>query len=349
MIHDFFLTEWFFYVLRWLYGVFGNSYFLTILAVTLVLRLVQIFPDIQSRKTQKKQAEIQPQIDKLKEKYSNDPQKLNQEQNKLMRENGIGCLSGCLPMLLTLPLFFCFLAAFRFWGYEQTVKLTYETIVNETRAEQTYESFRFGWITNIWQPDSGLAPVVTPAKTVAAYGSNQSLFACFKKQDTTTSKIGNLVILHDGYTDFDGNFVSGEEIWRTFTESGLAKGEYGTEQMLLLSDEASQQKYDELMQVYKKGYNNGWFILPILAAAFQFLLAWFSQKQQKKANPAASAQQNMNFMMYLFPIMSIVFCMTSTSAFALYWVLSSVLQIGSSTLINYLMNKKEKPAEIVQK
>ena len=57
----------------------------------------------------------------------------------------------------------------------------------------------------------------------------------------------------------------------------------------------------------------------------------------------------MNFMMYLFPIMSIVFCMTSTSAFALYWVLSSVLQIGSSTLINYLMNKKEKPAEIVQK
>ena len=119
--------------------------------------------------------------------------------------------------------------------------------------------------------------------------------------------------------------------------------------MLLLSDEASQQKYDELMQVYKKGYNNGWFILPILAAAFQFLLAFLSQRQQKKTNPAASAQQSMNFMMYLFPIMSIVFCLSSTSAFALYWVLSSVLQIGSSTIINYLMNKKEKPAEIVQK
>lgn len=58
------------------------------------------------------------------------------EQNKLMRENGIGMLSSCLPLLLTLPLFFCFLAAFRFWGYEQTVRLTYETIVNEEKRRR---------------------------------------------------------------------------------------------------------------------------------------------------------------------------------------------------------------------
>ena len=56
MTNDFFLTEWFFYALRWLFSIVGNSYFLTILIVTLVLRLVQIFPDIQSRKTQRKQA-----------------------------------------------------------------------------------------------------------------------------------------------------------------------------------------------------------------------------------------------------------------------------------------------------
>lgn len=348
MIHDFFLTEWFFKALKWLYSVLGNSYFLTILIVTLVLRLVQVFPDIQSRRTQKKQAELQPEIDKLKEKYANDPQKLNQEQNKLMRANGIGCLAGCLPMLLTLPLFFCFLAAFRFWGYEQTVKLTYETIVNEQQAEQTFESYRFLWITNIWQPDNGLSPVVTPAKTVATYGSSQGFAACSGSK--AGGNIGNLVLLNDGYTDFSGNYVSGESIWNTFLENGLVSGEYGSDEMKLLPDDESKSKYDDLMSRYKRGYNNGWFILPILAAGFQFLSAWLSQRQQKKINPsAAKSAQNMNFMMYLFPVMSIFICLSATSAFSLYWVLSSILQIGTGAIINYFMNKNSTPAEITVK
>ena len=65
MVNDFFLTEWFFYLVRWLYSVLGNSYFLTILIVTLVLRAVQIFPDIKSRKSQRQQAALQPEIEKL--------------------------------------------------------------------------------------------------------------------------------------------------------------------------------------------------------------------------------------------------------------------------------------------
>lgn len=333
MIHDFFLTEGFFYAVRWLYGILGNSYFLTILLVTFVLRLVQIYPDIQSRKTQRKQAALQPQLDALKEKYANDPKKLNEEQSKLMKANGIGCLSGCLPMLLTLPLFFCFLAAFRFWGYEQTIKLTYETLVDEQQAEETFDSFRFGWIRNIWQPDSGFAPVVTPAKDVANY-----------------PKIHNLVLFHEGYTDSRGNEVSGEQIWKIFVENGLAEGEFGTENMKLLSTGKAKDEYNEIMGKYRQGNNNGWFILPILAAGFQFLSAWLSQKQTKKNNPSAAAQtQGMNFMIYLFPIMSLWFCLTSTSAFALYWVFSSIMQIATSKIIDVIASKKNPPAEIVQK
>ena len=44
MINDFFLTEWFFDLLRWLYSVLGNNYFLTIFIVTLALRIIQNFP-----------------------------------------------------------------------------------------------------------------------------------------------------------------------------------------------------------------------------------------------------------------------------------------------------------------
>ena len=346
MIHDFPLTEWFFYAVRWLYGVLGNSYFLTILIITLILRLIQVYPDIKSRQTQQKQAALQPEIDKLKKKYADNPQKLNQEQNKLMKQNGVGCLAGCLPMLLTLPLFFCFLAAFRFWGYEQTVKLTYETIDNRELAQETYDSFKFLWITNIWQPDSGFAPVVTPANTVATYGSSASSCSC----SGSSKSIGDLVLFHKGYTDLRGNYVSGEQIWQTFLENGLAEGEFGSAEMKLVQTEESQTKYNELMNIYHKGTNNGWFILPILATGFQFLMAWLGQRQTKKQNPNTTQQPGMNAMMYLFPVMSLFICMSSTSAFSLYWVLSSVFQIISSTIINRLLSKKAQNAgEIIAK
>ena len=65
MINDFFLTEWFFDLLRWLYSVLGNNYFLTIFIVTLALRIIQILPDINNRKNQRKQAKIQPEIENM--------------------------------------------------------------------------------------------------------------------------------------------------------------------------------------------------------------------------------------------------------------------------------------------
>ena len=95
------------------------------------------------------------------------------------------------------------------------------------------------------------------------------------------------------------------------------------------------------MSLYKRGYNNGLFILPILAAGFQLLAAWLPQRKQKKENPnAAQAAKSMNFMMWLFPAMSFYFCLTATSAFALYWVLSSVFTVVSSAIINAILDKK---------
>lgn len=350
MINEFFLTEWFFSLLRWLYSFLGNSYFLAIFITTLALRLIQVFPDIKSRTVQKKQAALQPELDKLQKKYQDNPQKLQQETSRIMKENGVNMLSGCLPMLITLPIFFCFLAAFRFWGYEQTLKLTYETIISEQQLQQqgvvidwengdsdenwdiwqdtiaakTFNSYKFLWITNIWQPDNGFKSVVTTAAEVKKYPD-----------------IENLVLFHKGYTDLDGNFVSGEHIWDTLVEYGIAEGEFSSDNMKLLVTDEAAEEYDSRMSIYKRGYNNGLFILPVLAALFQFLASWLPQRKQKKQNPTANqAAGSMNFMMWLFPLMSFYFCLTATSAFALYWVLSSIFTLVSSTVISAIIEKK---------
>lgn len=323
MTNAFFLTKWFFYAVRWFYSEVG-SYFLTILIITLILRLIQVFPDIKSRRSQQKMTAIQPEIAALQKKYANNPQQLNIAQRKLMKERGVSMWSGCLPMLLTMPIFFCFLAAFRHWGYEQTVKLTYETLENPAQAQETFDSFDFLWITNIWQPDSGMAPVVPTAQNVHSYQG-----------------IENLAILSDGYDTPDGEHVSGEEIWSAFKRMGLASGELGSGDARFLPNAAAEKVYTDIMTPYVKqhaGYSNGWFILPILAAALQFLSAWISQKQTEKSNPDAPSQGKM--MLFLFPIMSIVFCLSSTSAFALYWTLSSLFQIISMFIMSKAIASK---------
>lgn len=66
------------------------------------------------RKMQEDMKQLQPKMDELKKKYADNQQKLNKETMKLYRQEGMnplgGCKSGCLPMLLQMPVFFALYA-----------------------------------------------------------------------------------------------------------------------------------------------------------------------------------------------------------------------------------------------
>ncbi len=59
----------------------------------------------KSMKSMREMQRLQPELEKLREKYKNDPQKLNRAMLELYRERGINPLGGCLPMLLQMPFF----------------------------------------------------------------------------------------------------------------------------------------------------------------------------------------------------------------------------------------------------
>jgi len=56
---------------------------------------------------------LQPKMEELKKKHAKNPQALNREMMKLYKEHGVNPLSGCLPYLPQLPLFFALFAVFR--------------------------------------------------------------------------------------------------------------------------------------------------------------------------------------------------------------------------------------------
>ena len=312
MTGDFFLTNWFLEAMRWIYSLtcaisesgFGNV-FLTILISTILLRALTIFSDIKTRKSSAKMAEVQPEIQRLQKKYANDPRRFQAEQTKLMKEKGVSMWGSCLPMLITMPLFFCFIAAFRYWGYEMNLRL----LVDEN-AMELFKSFKFLWINNIWQPDNGLTPVLANGASFLA-----------------TPQLSNLLYLQEPGV--------GEKL----VEMGLAvtKVYQGGVSYQLLSNDAAIAIYDAAIQPFLdvyKGYNNGWFIMSILAGGTNFLSAWLMTKNTPAANEDAA--KSTKWMNYLFPIMSFIFCLNYNAAFAIYWTLTSVIMI----IVNLILNKK---------
>jgi YidC/Oxa1 family membrane protein insertase len=93
--------------LNFFYRLIPN-YGVAIVLVTIALKI--IFWPIQAKSIQSMKAmqKFQPLMNKLREKYKDDPQKLNTEMMKLYKEHKINPFSGCLPMLVQLPVLIAF-------------------------------------------------------------------------------------------------------------------------------------------------------------------------------------------------------------------------------------------------
>jgi len=78
----------------------------SIIALTILIRIT-IWPlHNKSTRTMKRMSKLQPIMKELREKYKDDPTKLNQETMKLYKEYQINPMGGCLPMLVQIPIFF---------------------------------------------------------------------------------------------------------------------------------------------------------------------------------------------------------------------------------------------------
>lgn len=91
----------------------GLSYVLAVILFTVIIRLLILPLNIKATKSNAKMQEIQPEMKKLQDKYKNDPQKLQLETSKLMKENNVSMFGGCLPSLLPMPILFALYYVFR--------------------------------------------------------------------------------------------------------------------------------------------------------------------------------------------------------------------------------------------
>lgn len=110
------------------------NYGIVLIIFSIIIK-VAVYPLTKtSFQSMKKMQALQPMIAELKEKYKDDPQKMNKETMKLYSTYGINPAGGCLPMLLQMPIFIAL------WGlFKSAIDL----------RQQPF----FGWITDLSQPD----------------------------------------------------------------------------------------------------------------------------------------------------------------------------------------------------
>ena len=128
-----FLTKPVSYAINWFYGYAGN-FGLAIIAFTILMRLI-LFPLAQaSFKSMAKMKKLQPDMQRLKETYPNDRQKMQQELMALYKREGANPVAGCLPILVQIPIFF------------SLYKVLFVTI-------EMYHAPFYGWINDLSAPD----------------------------------------------------------------------------------------------------------------------------------------------------------------------------------------------------
>ncbi|MCB8874006.1 membrane protein insertase YidC [Acidisoma silvae] len=102
----YFLTKPIFFALDYLYRLLGN-FGLAILAFTFLVKLLFFPLANKSYKSMSKMKLLAPKIKELRERYKDDTAKLQSETMALYRSEKANPASGCLPMVIQIPVFFC--------------------------------------------------------------------------------------------------------------------------------------------------------------------------------------------------------------------------------------------------
>lgn len=301
-----------------------NDYGLSIVVFTILIKLV-LFPlDLKSRKSMRRMTSLQPQVAKLQKKYANDKEKLNQKTAELYRKERINPLSGCLPMLISFPVLIAMFAAMRMVANTALAKQAIDLI---TTGTQTNEGWL--WVKNLWMPDSPFSAVIVDHASLKQIPADiwAKVF-----QSLTADQVSLL-----SHVEITASTISGDTIF-TALQNTVA---YANETALWSTMPEINLLFTKL-SIY--AHNNGFFILPVLAAVTQFLMT-LTQPQAPSTSVDASgnpANSTNKFMKWFFPIFSLYICSSYNAGFSIYWVMANLISWGQGLVLNKIFDEQDK-------
>ncbi len=150
------------WLLYFLYG-FIQNYGITLIIFTLIVKFC-LYPLYASQiKGTMRMSEMQPKMQELQRKYSNDKETLNLKMMELYKDEKFNPMSGCLPMVIQMPIIFGLFALLR-------NPMLY--IDNTEMLMAVHESFL--WIKDLSQSDPWILPILAGITTFISFSQTQS-------------------------------------------------------------------------------------------------------------------------------------------------------------------------------
>lgn len=302
-----------------------NNYALTIILFTVLIKLAVSPLNLKSRRSTMRMSSLQPKMKELQEKYKDDQEKLNQKMQELYRKEGISPMGGCLPMLISMVILFAMFYALRTFANEQLVRM-FLTFYHNPEIDPHTLTEPFIWIRNLWMPDSPFASFMPDARSLGFvdYKVWNDISAQLAAAGTIPEALNfaDMKALQAFITDVVTPFVN-SEAYAPYVAAAPGLANLSIMGLFRIT-------------FFKEG--NGFFVLPLLSCATQILMQQLTMKNTQM-DPSQAGSQKM--MIYMMVFMSLYFCATYNSAFALYWVVANVYAIAEQLVFNRYFEQQD--------
>lgn len=307
-------------LVHWMHGWIGN-YGWTVVVFTVFLKLIMTPLDLWQRTSGKKSAakmqRMQPLMEEIDRRYGDNQQKANEEKQKLYKKYGYSTLTMCLPMILSMVIFFVMFAGLRDYS-------TYSSITNFQNLSGTYFDNYYTAVKNYDGDDGEMYTYLSnELKTqlgdelyeqannsenflrdhyeqanVSAYIVSIDHFqtqfgfaACEQFRNSALDKVSEY------YKNNHESWLWIQNVWQPDTWASImpgytdrTNGFSGSVDMSEFGVDNGQSHYDMIREAVLKtgarGDNGGWnglMILPIMSVGLSFLSIFLSQLMEKKS------------------------------------------------------------------
>ena len=354
-------------LVKWMHGWVGN-YGWTVVVFTVFLKLItsplDVWQRVASRKMTIKNQQMQPLLAEIDKRYGANTQRANDEKRKVYGKAGYSMLSSCLPMIISMVIFFVMFAGLRDYS-------TYSSVTNFQALSDTYYKSYYSAVqqqggemwtflegehndllenseeTNEYKKQIN-AYIVGIDRLEKQYGASQcAVFRTaaleevkeyYVKHHESWLWIQNVwqpdtwATLMPAYNDSSNGFGAVVDMSEFGVDNGVSHYEMIRSAVLETGKRGDEGKW------------NGLMILPILSIGLSFLSMFISQQMDKKTRKGETqqdAQQKATntTMMIMMPLMMAFFGFMYTGAFAIYMVANYTLSILTTVALRLPIEK----------
>jgi YidC/Oxa1 family membrane protein insertase len=320
-----------------LFAMFGTPAHLlglSIVIMTIIFRALMLPLTLKSQRSMMKMREIQPELKKIQDKYGNtkDPElmkKMNAERSALLAKHGANPLSGCLPMLIQMPLFFglnfIMRTAFMYIG---RLRDMYYELATALQAIP-------GWLAGAGEtsPLMSIATEHIPANML----QNNSQWFAYIQAGMTNEAARNAVggdVIHLGFAEDLSRVINRftTETWERLL-SYIQGTEAYYEIWTMVDNLYGAESFIGFNLVDVGGLTWPYILVPILIATTMFGSSWLMQLRNHDPNADDRQKTMQKVMLFGLPIMMAVFTIGFPTGVALFWITSQLFQLGTDIVL----------------